>query len=162
MKTPSHHIAESRVSSTRMFGPSDANHHNVVHGGIVMKEMDEIGALAAMRHARKPVVTVAIDSMSFVKPIYINSIVLLGAELTYVGRSSMETRVEVHTEEISGGEMELKITAFLVYVALDNQTGKPTTVPRLQYENEEQIARAERARLRQQFRLEQRRLEENP
>jgi acyl-CoA hydrolase len=126
-------------------GP-DANSSNV-HGGVIMKMVDEAGALVAMRHARAPVVTVAVDSMSFMKPIYVGSLVMCEAELTYVGTSSMEVRVEVHTESPLTGEKTITNTAYLVYVALSDE-GKPAPVPDLVYDTPEQIRRANQARER--------------
>ena len=93
-KTPS----DSKVTLSRLMGPQDANGLGNVHGGVIMKMVDEAGALAAMRHAAGPVVTVRIDSMSFSKPIFVGHLVIIDAELTYVGNTSMEVRVEVRAE----------------------------------------------------------------
>ena len=100
-----------------------------------MKLADEAGALAAMRHARNQVVTVAIDQMSFHEPIRLDDLVMLEAEVTYVGRSSMETRVRVLAENPISGEQMHTNTAYIVYVALDDE-GKPCTVPGLIAETE--------------------------
>ena len=132
-------------------GPQNANTYGNVHGGVVMKMVDEAGALVAMRHARRPVVTVAVDSMTFLKPIYVGNLVLCNAELTYVGRTSMEVRVEVVAEHPLTGESSVTNTAFLVYVALD-ENGHPTPVPDILYETPEEHQRAEEARERQAYR----------
>lgn len=132
-------------------GPQDANSYGNVHGGVIMKMVDEAGALVAMRHARRPVVTVAVDSMTFLKPIYVGNLVLCHAELTFVGRTSMETRVEVVAEHPLTGEATVTNTAFLVYVALD-ENSNPTPVPDLLYETPEEQARALEARKRQAYR----------
>ncbi len=136
-------------------GPQDANHYGNVHGGVIMKLVDEAGALAAMRHANKPVVTVAVDSMTFMEPISVDNLVTCTAELTYVGRTSMEARVEVIAEDILSGSATLANTAYLVYVALDS-SGNPTPVPELLIETPDERARAERARTRQAYRRQQR------
>src|SRR5690606_5065803 len=136
-------------------GPQNANSFGNVHGGVIMKMVDEAGALVAMRHARAPVVTVAIDSMSFMKPIFVGSLVMCEAELTYVGNTSMEVRVQVRTENPLSGETTLTNTAYLVYVALGDD-GKPTTVPELMYETPEQKLRALQAQERQAYRKRQR------
>ncbi len=132
-------------------GPQNANTYGNVHGGVIMKMVDEAGALVAMRHANRPVVTVAVDSMTFLKPIYVGNLVLCHAEITYVGRTSMEVRVEVVAEHPLTGEANVTNTAFLVYVALD-ENSKPTPVAELIYETPEEQTRAEEARERQAYR----------
>lgn len=151
MSRPQKRIAESRFTLSALMGPQDANTYGNVHGGVIMKMVDEAGALVAMRHARRPVVTVAVDSMTFLKPIYVGNLVLCHAELTYVGRTSMEVRVEVVAEHPLSGEATVTNTAFLVYVALD-ENGNPTPVPDLIYETADEQMRAEEARERQAYR----------
>ena len=136
-------------------GPQDANSHGNVHGGVIMKMVDEAGALVAMRHAQTQVVTVAVDSMTFRKPIYVGNLVMCDAELTYVGRTSMEVRVLVYAENPLYGEKILTNSAFLVYVAL-TKDGTPTTVPGLEYETSAQKSRAAEAQERQDYRKRQR------
>ncbi|MAS34247.1 MAG: acyl-CoA thioesterase [Anaerolineaceae bacterium] len=148
-------IEESRFTLSALMGPQNANSYGNVHGGVIMKMVDEAGALVAMRHARTPVVTVAVDSMSFIKPIFVGSLVMCEAELTYVGRTSMEVRVEVKTENPRTGERSFTNTAYLVYVALSDD-GNPTTVPELIYETPEQQTRAQQAQERQNYRKQQR------
>jgi len=132
-------------------GPQNANSYGNVHGGVIMKMADEAGALVAMRHANRSVVTVAVDSMTFLKPIYVGNLVLCHAELTYVGRTSMEAHVEVVAEHPFSGESSITNHAFLVYVALD-ENSNPTPVPDLVYETPEEQKRAEEARERQAYR----------
>lgn len=148
---PAKSIAKSRVSLSSVMGPHDTNIHGNIHGGVIMKLVDEVGALAAVRHARMPVVTIVIDSMMFLEPIRVGNVVTLNAELTWVGRTSMEVRVEVTAENPLTGTVTMTNTAYLVYVALDPD-GRPAPVPRLIYENDEQRKRAEGAEVRQQER----------
>lgn len=148
-------ISESRTQLSILMGIQDTNNLGNVHGGVIMKVADEAGALAAMRHAGAPVVTVAIDSMTFMEPIYAGNLVMFNAELTYVGRTSMETRVEVIAENPLEGTSRVSNTAYLVYVALD-QHGRPKPVPPLIYESAEQQLRAEQAKARQAYRKAQR------
>jgi uncharacterized protein (TIGR00369 family) len=138
-----------------MMGPQDTNGLGNVHGGVIMKIADEAGGLAAMRHSRKPAVTVVIDSMTFMHPVRVGAFVQFNAELTYVGRTSMEVRVEVIAENPLDGTSIITNTAYLVYVAL-NDDGKPTPVPSLIFETDEQKARAEQAKARQSYRQRQR------
>jgi len=133
-------------------GPEHANLHGNVHGGWLMKLVDEAGALASIRHARSNVLTVAIDNMTFQEPVHIGDLVMLKAELTYVGRTSMEARVEVTAENPVTGEHTHTNTAYLVYVAID-QAGRPTPVPPLLPETDLERDRMERARQRQVERL---------
>lgn len=153
-KTPT----ASRITLNRLMSPNDANIHGNVHGGIIMKLVDEAGALAAMRHARASVVTVQIDSMSFKNPIYIGSLVTLTAEVTYVGRTSMEVKVEVHAENPVTGKGTTTNNAYVVYVAID-EDGKPKEVPPLHAENVAQERRMQQAQERQVFRKSQRQTE---
>jgi len=134
--------------------PEHANILGNVHGGWIMKLVDEAGALACMRHAQKRVVTVAVDSMVFREPIKIGDLVTLNAEVTYTGRTSMEAEVQVIAENPITGERTHTNTAYLVYVALDDE-GRPTTVPALIVETEEEKQRMEQAKKRQTHRIAQ-------
>lgn len=152
-------IADSRVTLAAMMGPQDANGFGNVHGGVIMKMVDEVGALAAMRHARNPVVTIVIDSMTFLEPIRVGNLVECTAELTYVGRTSIEVRVEVRTENPLTGISSVTNTAYLVYVALDPE-GRPTPVQSLVYQTDDERRRAEEAIARQEYRKRQRHSEQ--
>lgn len=149
---PPKSIRASRVTLSQLMHLEHANLLGNVHGGWVMKLADEAGALACMRHAQKKVVTVAIDSMTFRQPIKLGDLVILSAEVTYTGRTSMEVEVQVIAENPLTGERTHTNTAYLVYVALDDE-GRPTSVPPLQAENEEEEQRMEQAKQRQERRL---------
>lgn len=145
---PKKRIADSRVVLSMMMNPEHANALGNVHGGVIMKLADEAGGLAAMRHARAPVVTVAIDSMTFDEPIYVGNMVTLTAELTYTGRTSMEVRVFVTAEDpISGSRVDTNL-AYFVFVAIDTQ-GRPHPVPGLMLETPEERLLNEQAQQRQ-------------
>jgi len=145
-------VAESRISISQLMQPHFANLMGSVHGGWIMKLVDEAGALSAMRHAQTQVVTVAIDQMSFHSAIRIGDLVTLDAEVTYVGSSSIETRVQVVAEDPRSGDRTHTNTAYLVYVALDS-SGDPTRVPRLSAETEAEERRMARGEGRQADRL---------
>jgi uncharacterized protein (TIGR00369 family) len=145
-------VQASRISLAQLMQPEHANNLGNVHGGWIMKLVDEAGALACMRHAQRRVVTVAIDSMVFRKPIKIGDVVLLTAEVTYAGRTSMEVEVLVHTENPISGERIETNTAYLVYVALDDQ-GQPTAVPPVFAKTEAEKRKLEEGRQRQARRL---------
>jgi uncharacterized protein (TIGR00369 family) len=147
-------ISASRIILSQLMHPEHANLLGNVHGGWIMKLVDEAGALTCMRHAQRKVVTVTIDSMDFRQPIRIGDLVILNAEVSYTGRTSMEATVEVHAENPITGEQTHTNTAYLVYVALDD-SGRPTPVPQIQAETEDDKQKMERARERQQRRLQQ-------
>ncbi|HTP00731.1 MAG TPA: acyl-CoA thioesterase [Anaerolineales bacterium] len=145
-------VRASRISLAALMQPEHANNLGDVHGGWIMKLADEAGALACMRHAQRRVVTVAIDSMVFRNPIMIGDLVLLTAEVTYTGRTSMEAEVLVQSENpISGVRIETN-KAYLVYVAL-GEDGKPIPVPPVVAETEEEERKLEEGRERQARRL---------
>jgi uncharacterized protein (TIGR00369 family) len=145
-------IRASRITLSQLMHPEHANLLGNVHGGWIMKLVDEAGALACMRHSQRKVVTVAIDSMVFRQPIRIGDLVIINAEVSYTGRTSMEAEVQVLAENPITGERTHTNTAYLVYVALDDE-GRPTSVPQLKVETEEEKRRMEKAKERQQRRL---------
>jgi uncharacterized protein (TIGR00369 family) len=145
-------ISASRITLSQLMHPEHANLLGNVHGGWIMKLVDEAGALTCMRHAQRKAVTVAIDSMTFREPIKIGDLVILNAEVTYTGRTSLEATVEVMAENPITGEQTHTNTAYLVYVALDDE-GRPTSIPALLAETEEDRQKMEQAQERQQRRL---------
>lgn len=147
-------IRDSRISLAQMMQPEHANNLGNVHGGWIMKLVDEAGALACMRHAQRRVVTVAIDSMIFHQPIKTSDLVILNAEVSFTGRTSIEAEVQVIAENPITGQRWHTNTAYLVYVALDDN-GKPTAVPPILAETVEEERKMAEAKERQARRLEQ-------
>jgi acyl-CoA hydrolase len=145
-------ISASRIQLAQLMMPEHANSQGNVHGGWIMKLVDEAGGLASTRHAGQRTVTVAIDRMIFKQPIRIGFLVILTAELTYVEHTSMEVEVQVSAEDPISGERTPTNAAYLVYVAIDDH-GHPTSVPPLFAETPEEQARMEAARARQTKRL---------
>jgi acyl-CoA hydrolase len=152
-------VSDSRVTLAQLMGVVEANTHGNVHGGIIMKLCDEAGAMAAAKHARRPVVTVAVDSMTFHSPINLGDLVTVTAELTWVGHTSMEARVAVAAENVLTGEVTSTNTAYIVYVALDDR-GRPAAVPGLLLETEDERRFAAEGEERRAWRLERRRKEQ--
>ena len=148
-------ISDSWVTISQVMLPTDANPQGNVQGGVVMKLVDEAGAIAAVRHSRRPVVTVAVDSMTFLSPIYVGNLVTLAASLSYVGRTSMEVEVLVEAEDPLTGEKTHTNSAYVVYVALD-ENGRPCEVPALIAETEKERERLARGEERQAKRLAER------
>jgi len=148
-------VSASRTTLAQLMQPQHANNLGTVHGGVIMKLVDEVGAIACVRHAGHRVVTVAIDQMMFQHPIRIGHLVILTAEVSYAGRTSMEAEVQVVAENPITGEQVHTNTAYVVYVAVD-ENGRPVPVPPLELETEAQRERFEQAQARQAFRLHQR------
>lgn len=145
-------VSESRVQLAQLMQPEHANLHGNVHGGWIMKLMDEAGALACMRHAQSRVVTVAVDRMMFRQPIRLGDLVTLTAEVSFVGRTSMEAQVDVTAENPVTGECVYTNTAFFVYVAL-GEYDRPVEVPSLIPETESQALRMTEGKSRQVDRI---------
>jgi uncharacterized protein (TIGR00369 family) len=147
-------ISASTVSLAQLMHPEHSNLLGNVHGGWIMKLVDEAGALACMRHSQHKVVTVAVDQMTFRQPIRVGDLVVITAEVSYVGNTSMEAEVHVTAENPVTGECTHTNTAYLVYVAL-NEEGNPTPVRGLIAETDMQKERMELGKTRQSHRLSQ-------
>ena len=132
---------ESAATTTEVVLPNDANSHGTVFGGKVLQWIDLTGALVAVRHARRPVVTAAIERVDFIAPIKVGHFAILTARLNGVGRSSMEISVEVEGEDPLSGVRHLATSAILTFVALD-EAGRHIEVPPLRLETDEDRRRA--------------------
>ncbi len=151
-RLPAKCASDSQVTLSQQMMPSDANPLGNVHGGHIMKLVDEAGGLAAMRHARRPVVTIAVDSMSFLSPVKVGHLLTLRSSVNWVGRTSVEVGVRVEAENPITGEITHTNSAFAVYVALDDEE-RPCPVPPLILESEEEKRRWTEAAKRQERRL---------
>jgi acyl-CoA hydrolase len=127
--------SESASEMVQLVLPNEINPHGSVLGGIVMHWMDLAAAIVAHRHARRPVVTAAVDHITFAAPIRVGQLAILRAHLSYVGRSSMEVTVRVDAEDLSGGIRSHTSTAYFTFVAIDDQ-GNPTPVPKLRLDTD--------------------------
>jgi uncharacterized protein (TIGR00369 family) len=148
-------VRESQVVMAQVMTPQDVNIAGNVHGGVIMRLVDTAGALAAVRHARSNVVTASVDRLDFHYPAYVGNVVTLKASLNLVGRTSMEAGVRVETEDPITGEVRHVASAYLTFVALDEH-GRPTPVPPLVLESEEEKRRNREAQLRREVRLHER------
>lgn len=146
-------VRESQVVLSANMGVADANLAGFVHGGVIMKLVDDAGGLAAIRHSRGLVVTAAIDELSFLVPIQLGSLVTVKASVNQVGSTSMEVGVRVETENVITGERRHSSSAYLVFVALDETTGRPRPVPRLLAETPTEKRRMREAEIRRIHRL---------
>lgn len=145
-------VADSRVELNQFMMPEHANIQGNVHGGIIMKLVDEAGALCAIRHAQRPAVTVAIDSMTFLSPVRVGDVLNLQAQLNYVGKSSMEVGIKVVAEDPMTGIRKHTNSAYAVYVALTDE-GRPMRVPELDLQTDEERDHWAAGEQRQQYRL---------
>lgn len=144
--------AQSRVEVTHLVMPGDANVLGTAFGGRVMEWTDVAAAMAAMRHARLPVVTASIDQLTFLAPVRIGQIAIVAAQVTAVFQTSMEVGVEVSTEDPMTGARRKCCDAFLTFVAL-GPDARPTAVPPLAAESEEERRRERDAGVRRDARL---------
>jgi len=132
--------------------PNDANGLGNVLGGKVMHLVDLTAALAALRHARKPVVTASVDSLHFIHPVRIGQLIVLRSSVNRAFHTSMEVGVQVETENLLTGEKLHTCSAYLTFVALDEKR-KPTEVPPVIPETEEEQRRYHEAGQRREYRL---------
>lgn len=132
--------------------PGDTNPHGTVFGGKVMQWIDIAGAVAAMRHARNPVVTASFDRVDFHAPGRNGDVMVLKAHVNYSGRTSLEVSVEVHAENVLTGERVLTTDALVTYVAID-KNGKPVKVAPLIPETPEEQRRFREGEQRRKARL---------
>ena len=145
-------VANSRVTMSHMMQPQDANPAGIVHGGVVMKHIDDAAGVVALRHTRCNVVTASIDRLDFHNPAFIGNLLSLKASLNLVGTTSMEVGVRVETEDLRTGEIRHTASAYLTFVALD-ENFRPRSVSPLVLETDEDRRRNRQARDRRRVRL---------
>jgi len=150
-KTPDDSKAEVII---RMF-PSDANPAGNVFGGAILKHIDMVAGIVAQRHSQTNAVTVSMDKISFLKPVFVGNVLFVTARVNYVQKSSMEIEVNVEAEDIAKGTRVHTGNAFVTFVALD-ANGKPASVPKLRIESPEDQKRFEEGKLRMERRLKER------
>jgi acyl-CoA hydrolase len=148
-------VSESRVVLAHWMGIADANFAGNVHGGTVMKLVDEAAGLAAVKHSRMRVVTAGMDRMNFLYPIRVGELVSFSATVNAVWRTSMEVGVRVEAENPRTGEVRHTNPAYLTMVALDDD-GAPVAVPPLTAETDTDRRRMREAELRRANRLAER------
>ncbi len=145
--------AETRTEMTWIVMPGHTNNHGTVFGGQVAAWIDVCAAVSAQRFCRGAVVTVAMDDLLFRAPIRRGHVAVLQAQVNRAWRTSMEVGVRVEGEDPLTGERVHTSTAYLTFVALD-EDGRPTPLPTLDLRTEDDARRAEQAALRRARRLE--------
>jgi acyl-CoA hydrolase len=148
-------VADSRSVLVHWMGLTDANSAGFVHGGVVMKLVDEVAGLAAVRHARHRVVTAGADRMTFMQPIHIGEVVTLSASVNAAWNTSMEVGIRVEAENPRTGVVRHTNTAYLTMVAVDDD-GQPMPVPALEAGTADEARRESEAQLRRSNRLTER------
>jgi uncharacterized protein (TIGR00369 family) len=146
--------SDSRMTLAIIIEPAQANAFGTLHGGVMLKLADECGAIAALRHAGKgQITTAAIDSMIFLGPVYVGERVEISAEVTYVGRTSIETRIEICAEPIEVSHRRKVAVGYALYVALDDTGRLPRRVRPLLIDSEAARSAAAAGEARQKLRL---------
>lgn len=146
------HVRDSHVTSTYMLRHEDINGSNRLFGGRLMEWIDDIAGIAARLHCGGNITTVAIDTLEFHLPAYLNDIVILDAWVTHVERTSMEVRVDTFVVEPATGERHLINHAYLTEVCVD-ENDRPTPIPwGLVADTDEEHAECEHARKRAELR----------
>ncbi len=151
-------IKESSVSISHIATPQDANPVGNVHGGVIMKHIDDTAGLVATRHSMCIVVTASIDRLDFHNPAFIGTHLTFNGSINLVGATSMEIGVRVEAEDMTTGKRRHIASAYLTFVALD-QNMKPTKVPPLIFGTEEERRRNLEAQARRKARLSERKKE---
>jgi acyl-CoA hydrolase len=129
--------SETSLVLTHLMQPADANFMGNIHGGVIMKLIDEAAGACAFRFCRTDVVTAAIDRIDFHHPVQVGNLVRLLANVNYAGTSSVEVGVRVEAEDLLSGRVTHTNSAYLVFVALDG-SGRPIPVPGYTPETDEQ------------------------
>ncbi|MDW0116631.1 acyl-CoA thioesterase [Sporosarcina thermotolerans] len=129
-------MSHSRTIVTKLVLPPDTNHMQTIFGGKVLAYIDEIAAIAAMKHSNKrAAVTASIDSVDFLSSAKVGDVLELEAVVSSTGRTSMEVFVTVHSRDLVTGATKLTTESFLTMVAMD-ENNKPTAVPGIYPETE--------------------------
>jgi acyl-CoA hydrolase len=152
-------IQDSTVFMSSISLPTDANNAGNVHGGVIMKMIDNAASVVGFKHAGTNVVTASIDRLSFHNPVFIGEVISLKASINLTGSSSMEIGVRVEAENVFTRVIKHIASAYLTFVALDKD-GKSCQVPGLLLENEDEKRRNAEARDRKKVRMDERKKEE--
>lgn len=139
--------------------PHDANILGHVFGGVILAMMDKTAAVAAFRHGRLNCVTASIDRVDFREPIHVGDLVVMKASVNFAGRTSMEVGVRVEAEDLLTGRRRHTNSCYLTFVAID-RNGRPTEIPLIRPEADEDVRRHDAAQARRRRRLEERNAEQ--
>lgn len=154
---PGKATSASRTTLSHIMTHSDTNLLGTVHGGVIMKLVDDAAGAVAGRHSGGPAVTASMDEMAFLEPVRVGDLVHVKAQVNWTGRSSMEVGVRVMAERWNESTPATQVgSAYLVFAAVDAD-GKPRTVPPVLPETEKDKRRYQEAQIRRTHRLARRR-----
>ena len=154
-------VCDSRVEMAQVMFPSDANQAGNVHGGTIMKLIDTVAGIVAIRHCRTNIVTASMDRLDFHKPVFVGQLVIMRACINYVGTTSMEIGVRVEAEELMTGKVRHTNSAYLTMVSLD-ENRKPMAVPNIVLQTDDEKRRFKEGGERAERRKELRKRRNNP
>ncbi|GAB4062250.1 acyl-CoA thioesterase [Uliginosibacterium sediminicola] len=147
------HLPSHQLAMTVLMTPDMANFSGNVHGGAILKLLDQVAYACASRYAGRYVVTLSVDQVTFRQPIHVGELVTFLASINYTGNTSMEVGIKVITENIQSRVVRHANSCFFTMVAVDEQ-GKATKVPPLTPVTPDECRRAEAAQMRRQLRQE--------
>jgi uncharacterized protein (TIGR00369 family) len=148
-------VSASQATMSELMMPHHANNLGNVFGGVILSLVDRVAAVAAIRHARRPCVTVSVDRVDFLQPILLGELVTARASVNCAGRTSMEVGVRIEAENLVTGERRHTNSCYVTYVAIDEH-GSPSLVPPVLPETAEERRRFAEAEARRRRRLEER------
>ena len=143
-------VEDSSMVFVMQMTHQDANIMGNVHGGVIMKQVDNTTGIVATRHSHGAVVTASIDRLDFYSPVYVGDLLRIKACINLVGKTSMEIGAKVEAENFITGEVRHTASAYLTFVALD-ENGKPKKVPDLLFENDDEKRRNKEAKIRKKM-----------
>lgn len=145
-------VSDSQVEISQIMMPPNANPAGNVFGGVIMSIIDSCALIVASRHTHLNCVTASVDRLDFLSPVFIGNVVIAKGSINYTSKTSMEIGVSVDAECLVTGKKAHVASAYLTYVALDNDD-KPTEIPGIILENDEQKKRFKEAEDRRKNRL---------
>ena len=147
-------ISDSKVQIAQVMMPEHSNAAGNVHGGYILKLVDQASAIVAARHTHQNCVTASVDRMDFISPVYIGNLVFAMASINYTGKISMEIGVRIEAECLKTGTHTHVGSAYLTFVAL-GENDKPVEIPQIIPETDEEKRRYDEAKKRREIRLQQ-------
>ncbi len=148
-------VSTSKVQIAQIMMPNNSNPSGNIFGGVIMSIIDNAAAIAALRHTHHNCVTASVDRIDFLSPVYVGNLVIAKASVNYVSHTSMEIGVKVEAECLLKGTKSHIASAYLTFVALD-ENDKPTSAPELILESEEEKRRFEEGKIRRESRIKKR------
>ena len=153
-------VRDSSVTVVQQMMQYDANLYGNVHGGTIMKLVDNTAGIVGARHSGRQMVTASIDRLDFHSPVFVGDLLRITASANYVGKTSMEIGVRIEAEDFKTGKVRHTASAYMTFVALD-ENGKPVEIPQLIIETDDEKRRNQEALQRRKNRLEERGRENN-